>query len=201
MYDMKILYLLTFTLVAIIVASCGVIEPTADDFFPLRVGDKFSYRLSPESDAPTFSRPEIIEVNVTRKVDTLGKIYYVIENYFAVGTGSEGMIYPRKEGNTIYFFAPNKEILYYRFGSSLDEEYPVPIGITQDGTWPLLPINAFTIRKYESSKNHCVFLVTNLYGFSSYRHYSKFEKGKGRTQVISQGNAGTIKYDLVKVYR
>ena len=45
---MKILNLIIFTLVAIIIVSCDIFEPSAyaDDFFPLRVGDRFVYRYS-----------------------------------------------------------------------------------------------------------------------------------------------------------
>ena len=198
---MKTLYLLTLTLVAIIAASCG--EPIiADDFFPLRVGDKFVYKLSPESNRAPWANPvkEEIEVKVTRKVDTLGKTYYVIENYFAVGTGFEGIIYARNDGHNVYFFAPDKEVLYYKFDPSDDKEYLVPEGIIPSGAWPG-STESHVIKKNDVGNNYITFLVKGSDFYSSYKHYSKFERGKGLKQVISQGDRGTVIYDLVKVYR
>ena len=172
-----------------------------DDFFPLRVGDKFLYRLSPESIDAHFLKKEV-EMRVTRKVDTLGKTYYVIENYFAVGSGLEGIIYARKDGHNVYFFAPDEEVLFYRFDPSDDEKYTIPIGILTNGRWSRVN-DYYVIKKFDSGENHFTFFIQDRFKghLSSYNHYSRFERGKGRTQVYSQGDLGPIVYDLVNVYR
>jgi hypothetical protein len=100
---MKKLHLIIFTLVVITVMSC-LNESTGDecgnDFFPLIIGDKFLYRLSPESAGWGTLMPEEVEVRVTHRVDTLGKTYSVIEDYFLVSGGSKGIIYARTEGSS-----------------------------------------------------------------------------------------------------
>jgi hypothetical protein len=213
---MKTLYLLTFTLVAIIIGSCYSIESdcAADDFFPLRVGDKFLYRLSPESEfelAP-WADPikEEVEVKVTRKIDTLGQTYCVIENYFGIidyfdiVNGSEvGIIYARMDGNNVYFFAPNQEVLYYRFDPSDDKEYWVPLGTSSYG-WSIMIDGSYVIKKFYSDKNHFTFLIKdNLPPFVGppYRNYLKFERCKGLTQSIIEAYDHRLIYNLVKVYR
>jgi hypothetical protein len=176
---------------------CGA----ADDFFPLRVGDKFLYKLSPESKFGGFTRKEEVEVNVTRQVDTLGKKYYVIENFFLVGTGYEGIIYARKDGHNVYFFAPDKEVLYYNFDPSDDKVYFIPEGINPFGEWPFGGNEEdFVIEKTDVGNNQMTFLVKGRF-FAHLKIYSKFERGKGLIQVISQGDLGTVIYDLVEVYR
>jgi ribosomal protein L24E len=127
----------------------------------------------------------------------------VIENYFLVGTGFEGIIYARKDGHNVYFFAPDKEVLYYNFDPSDDKEYFVPDGITRFGEWPLGASIGFVyvMKKTDVDNNQITFLTKGPEGYSNYKHSSKFEKGKGLIQVISQGDLGTVIYDLVEVYR
>jgi hypothetical protein len=179
-------------------------EFDADDFFPLRVGDKFLYKLSPESDAAWFrSRKEYVEISVTREVDTLGKRYFAIENYFLPESGVEGTVYVRKEGSNVYFFDLNEEVLYYRFNSSLNSKYPVPIGITPSGIWPYAWDWMSVIQKNSSSRSQFTFHITYNNITSEYIKSVKFVKGGGRTQINSSGGGygGPIIYDLVAVYR
>jgi hypothetical protein len=188
---MKTLYLLTLTLVAIIVASCGDVNAPiiADDFFPLRVGDKFLYRLSPESDnyENTTLRKEI-EVKVTRKVDSLGKTYYVIENYFLF---SEKIVYARKENSNVYFFCEGEEVLYYRFDLPLDSMYRVPLNMS----------DTFDFMKVVERDKNFVLFFWGVY-ITDIEIYTRFEKDKGRTKIINYSyGPGISIYNLVKVYR
>ena len=208
---MKYLKFLILILMAMGIVACNSInkpEDTQDnDFFPLRVGDKFLYRLSPESNFGLVSCAEEVEVRVTRKVDTLGKTYYVIENYFLAGTGFEGITYVRKDENNVYFFAPDEEVLYYRFDPLDYGEYFVPPGIVPngngiipDGGWSIDSL--FVITQLNSGENYFTFWIKPIPNFFiSSLNYTKFERGKGRTQIFSKGDVGTIIYDLVKRYR
>ena len=103
---MKQLKFLIVILMTISITACNSAnEPDNlaenDDFFPLRVGDKFLYKLSPDSYTRAFlyePLPDEIEVKVTGTVDTLGKKYYVINDYFRVSasTSVRGVVYARK---------------------------------------------------------------------------------------------------------
>jgi hypothetical protein len=198
---MKILHLIIFTLVAITVMSC-LNESTGDecgnDFFPLNVGDKFLYRRSDPNLNGNYETSGEVEIRVTRVVNRFGKMYYEIENYYILEYGNEitASAYVRTDKNNVYFLAENGEdIPYYRFDIPEDSIYKVPYVIYLD---PSDKYRNKYIKVSECSKKHILFLH-NPYTVDL-DYYVRFEKGKGRTQVLN--NAWfRIRYDLVKIYR
>ena len=204
----KYILIVIVTLLAVFAVSCyNVSEPCveADDFFPLRIGDKFLYKLSPKSHS-NYLYPTEYEVSVTSTVDTLGKTYYVIENYFSVNNWIGGKLYVRNEDNNVYFLDKSGEILYYRFNASLNSEYPIILGAASDSNWHHTPA---IIKKISYDTNYLKFfigLTPEHPSYKNYKSYITFERGKGRTQVVTQSllDDGTIYeniiYDLVEVY-
>jgi hypothetical protein len=165
-----------------------------NDFFPLRVGDKFLYRLSPESYGMNIHLlPEEAEVRVTRKVEKFGKIYYEIKNYFFLN-GFENTVYARNENNNVYFLAKDKEVLFYMFDPSLDTMYIVP-GLRPDGNWS---DGGLRTKLFDYGEDYFIFWSGFTFDLDK---YFKFEKGKGLTQIITDSYSGKSRYDLVEVYR
>jgi hypothetical protein len=199
------LYLIIFTLISIIVVSCyNVNEPCvyAEDFFPLRVGDKFVYEYSFEESFSGFAHIPI-EASITGTIDINEKTYYVIKNCFAMLDFYDSIAYVRNEGNSVYFFNGVKDTLFYKFNSSLNSEYPVSfLPVPNGGNDPA------TIKKISFGSNHITFLIRLTPGslFENYKWYITFERGKGITKGVSEhGNNGYIHsrvvYNLIKIYR
>ena len=195
---MKILYLIIFTLVAITVMSClnesidG--ECCGNDFFPLNVGDKFLYRCSDIYGIYKYDHTlgEEVVVKVIRVVDTLGKKYYEIENYYVPELWFNSTAYVRTDKNNVYFLVGNKEVLYYQLDVPEGSIYKVPYT-------DIDPDDRDTYMKVlERSKNHILF-ETDVYTVDI-GNYIRLERGKGRTQVFID-SWGRLIYDLVKIYR
>jgi hypothetical protein len=207
---MKILYLIIFILVAITVISCyNVNEPCvyAEDFFPLKVGDKFVYEYSLEESFSNYLNPSY-EVRTIGTIDINEKTYYLIENrIYMVEDYYPRITYARNEDNSVYFFDGVKDTLVYRFNPSLNSEYPIscfvqPTGIT------CFPV---TIKKISCGSNHFTFIIRLMPEHSDYKNYTwyvTFERGKGATKHVFQFIADDGKmiieklvYNLVSVSR
>ena len=200
---MKILHLIIFTLVAITVMSClnesidG--ECCGNEFFPLNVGDKFLYRISDVYGIYQYNHTigEEVVIKVTHIVDTLGKKYYEIENYYVPEGFSNTTAYVRTDKNSVYFLAGNKEVLYYQLDVPEGSFYKVPYRTNIDPDDDEYNWTTY-IQVLERDKSHILFWHNAF--LTDMEQYVRLERGKGRTQVFID-NWVRIRYDLVKVYR
>ncbi len=162
-----------------------------DDYFPLVTGDKFVYKI--EDQIGMVDSPDEITVRTVGIIDTLGKKYFLVENYyFHSGLKKQHLI--RKDGNNVHFLNSSSENLQYSFSPPRDS-------ITYIDYFPDPDLDVF-VRRAEIGKNYFKFKYLRGGGCcrDDYWVEETFEKNYGRTEVTIYTDQGTAKYKLTKKY-
>ncbi len=121
-----------------------------DDFFPLQVGARWSYKLVHSQHDPNEFRSWTAEftVSVTGTQTWRGREYFVVENYFVPGPELPTPTLMRKDGKRIYVRIEEEEYLLYSFAPE-DTLWSLPLYMNP--TW-LIPRKAkraiFTVLLY-----------------------------------------------------
>ena len=117
---MKNCTLILLILQIFIMSSCGIFEPEqnfAKDYFPLRVGETFVYKLVMDNAVENINRSgykDTVEVkNIGVKYFSKTK-YFMILNYH-INPYCKDTVFVRRTNNNVYFFGNKKENLHYSF--------------------------------------------------------------------------------------
>jgi hypothetical protein len=200
-------------LIVLLLAGCDTQsedpDNQTDSFFPLRVGQEWTYELT-ESDVDTNILPWPLRTTVSVLGDRTiaGKRYFLLHNYFIPGPNLPDTILVRNEGSRVFirrfahddadlfdYFAPDEEAyLFYSFAPT-DTALTIPMYVNPE--W-IVPYFGFQVDFTDTSA--AVHWFDTRYQRYPSQWQETFERGAGRTQIVSTSQAyGRVEWRLVQI--
>lgn len=161
-----------------------------DDFFPLKVGLKWQYRLITSKNET--NQPEEFTVEVIGRKTINNITYYEIENYFTIGSSNTNPAYIRIEDDCVFTSFNDEEYLLYSFCSDDSSSWHLPLYVS-----PTIIHDFYTDRfELNSEEANILWWMGKDIGRSEYQWTEVFTKGIGRTKIIWSAMGGSGEWHL-----
>jgi len=188
-------------LISIIVENCSnLLDSNGDseDFFPLTVGMKWSYRIVKSDfdiNQENFFFPKEFTVEISQQKTIDGIKYYEVKNYFLPGPSLPEPAYMRLEDGRIFVLVNDKEYLLYSFDSADSSNWHLPMYVNPTYLYEHY-INRVKLKSDEA--RFLCWEATN-FGRAEAHWTDVFQKGIGRTKILSFSQAyGEVDWELIR---
>ena len=182
----NIICLITAILLSIFIWGCEkkLNSPNDDnDFFPLRVGMKWRYKMVKSDYDNPFPKEFTVEITRTKTINDTA--YYEIKNYFIPGPSLPDPAYIRVEDDRVFVLINDKEYLLYSFDSADSSSWHLPMYVNPTD------LEDFYTNRTKLSSDEAKFLwwYGTTFGRSEAHWTDVFQKGIGRTKILSFSQA------------